>query len=424
MALDNAQFDLKTLFGDKAQAYSDAKEVMDTLVPSKNEQFRKTAKDYKNYIGTNTGTTGANTGYNWGKTKGEDLTKNAYQSGLTNGADLQNKAATYGKKESSGLANYLTAIQSGGAASQALGNAVSSGMTRGRAALDSGNVAAQAFSNNYANNYNTQLAQQNAMMNAYTGNVGNQQAQYTNNFNNQQNVANQQLANQINTTGTLMGANLTNDQSEYQQGLRNLDKGVAAGFVKHDPNEQNKSQSITNTTPSYPSYGQTTDDTKTKKSTSQTQQGTPEKGDTWTITKTENGGTVRKKVGSQESALKSTGNTSADMAREQGMRANGQTVPTKTVEAPKTTEGPDLGNTTANYYRDMGTKYANKVQSEQSQSSEQKKEDATSDYRLKNSIRVGLKNSDDPRMVHYRSCSEKLGCLNPNKWNDLIWRAK
>lgn len=128
----------------------------------KNEEFNKAATKYQETIDSNTGLAGNN---------------KAYQEGLKKGGQL-------------------TQLQSNGAASQALGNAVSAGQTRGRAADMAASQAANAYTNNYANNVQ-----------------------------NQQNVANQQLANQLNAQGTLMGAQLSNDQSEYQQAWNNQAQG-------------------------------------------------------------------------------------------------------------------------------------------------------------------------------------------------------
>lgn len=136
-----------------------------------NEGFNKAATKYQDTINSNTGLAGNN---------------KAYQEGLKKGGQL-------------------TQLQSNGAASQALGSAVSAGQTRGRAADMAASQAANAYTNNYANNVQ-----------------------------NQQNVANQQLANQLNAQGTLMSANLTNDQSQYQQNWNNYTQGskmnAGAGF--------------------------------------------------------------------------------------------------------------------------------------------------------------------------------------------------
>lgn len=138
-----------------------------------NEGFNNAAKTYQNTINSNTGLVGNEKAYNEGLKKGGKLTQ----------------------------------LQSNGAASQALGNAVSAGQTRGRAADMAASSAANAYTNNYAQNVQ-----------------------------NQQNVANQQLANQLNAQGTLMGANLTNDQSEYQQAWNNQTQGskLNAGAGLHD----------------------------------------------------------------------------------------------------------------------------------------------------------------------------------------------
>ena len=144
------------------EASSYNKKSMDSVVNSQNANFQNAANQYGNYINTNTGLTGNNTAYNEGKKKGADLTR----------------------------------LQSNGAASQTLGAVTSAGGTRGRAADAAGQASAQTFANNYAQNVQ-----------------------------NQQNVANQQLANQLNAQGTLMGAQLTNDQAQYNQGMNNLKQG-------------------------------------------------------------------------------------------------------------------------------------------------------------------------------------------------------
>lgn len=193
-----------------------------SVASANNEQFNKAAGQYGNYINTNTGLTGNNTAYNEGKKKGEDLTR----------------------------------LQSNGAASQTLGAVTSAGGTRGRAADAAGQASAQTFANNYAQNVQ-----------------------------NQQNVANQQLANQLNAQGTLMGAQLTNDQAQYNQAWNNTAQGSKLNL---------------------------------------------------------------------------------------GL-------------------GALVGG---------------------------------SDEKLKDKVKVGLKDDDDLRMAHYKRCGEKLKNMNPHKWQDLKWEAK
>lgn len=132
------------------------------VASSNNNGFRNTANDYQKSINKTTGQTGYNSGYNMAKPNASEMTR----------------------------------LQSNGAGAQALGNAVSAGGTRGRAADSAGQMAANTFSNNYASNMNAQ-----------------------------QGMANQALANQLNAQGTLMGANLTNDQAEYQQAWNNQQQG-------------------------------------------------------------------------------------------------------------------------------------------------------------------------------------------------------
>ena len=138
------------------------KSYVDNVVSPNNGAFNKSSEQYGKYINSNTGANGYNSGYNMAKPNASEMTR----------------------------------LQSNGAGAQALGNAVSAGGTRGRATDSAGQMAANTFSNNYANNVQ-----------------------------NQQNVANQQLANQINSQGTLMGAQLTNDQAQYNQNMNNLKEG-------------------------------------------------------------------------------------------------------------------------------------------------------------------------------------------------------
>ena len=146
--------------------------------------FQNAANQYNNYINSNAGMNG------------------------------QKQAADYAKKETEGMADRMTAKQSAGANKNALKAAVSTNTTKGRAADIAANAASQNYENNYVNNYNAQLAQQNNLMNS----------------------ANQQLANQLNAQGSLMGAHLTNDQSEYQQAWNNQSQGsrMNAGGGFHD----------------------------------------------------------------------------------------------------------------------------------------------------------------------------------------------
>lgn len=191
-------------------------------VSATNNGFRNAAKDFGNYINSNTGDTGANRAMNWGMSNGQKMYSQAKNAGVSDGQKMYQNARDESKKETAGMADQLTQKQSSGAASQALGNAVSAGMTRGRAANDSGKIAADAYSNNYANNYNTQLNQQNALMNTNLGMQGNMMNANLGQQNNMMNSYNQQLANQLNAQGTLMGANLQNDQTEYQQQWGNV----------------------------------------------------------------------------------------------------------------------------------------------------------------------------------------------------------
>lgn len=147
----------------------------DSIANSKNEDFRNSANKYQQTIDSNTGKSGYQTSYN------------------------------QAKKDASELADKITSKQANGAASQAVGAAVSSGMTRGRAGADAAKQAGNMYANLYGQNY---------------GNA----------FNNQQNAMNQQLANQLNAQGTLMGANLQNNQAEYQQAWGNVSNGEKANL--------------------------------------------------------------------------------------------------------------------------------------------------------------------------------------------------
>lgn len=132
-----------------------------------NKNFRNNAINYQKTADKTTGQAGYNSGYNMAKPNASEMTR----------------------------------LQSNGAGAQALGNAVSAGGTRGRAADSAGQTAANTYSNNYASNMNAQ-----------------------------QGMANQALANQLNAQGTLMGANLTNDQAEYQQVWNNQQQGTKMNF--------------------------------------------------------------------------------------------------------------------------------------------------------------------------------------------------
>lgn len=211
------------------------KSYADKKVNPNLESFRNSANDYKNAISSNTG-------------------ENAY-----------NKSLAAGKKETAGLADQLTQKQANGAASQAVGAAVSSGMTRGRAGADAAKQAGNMYANLYGQNYQTQLNQQNNLMNAYS----------------------QQLANNQNALGTLMSANLNADQAQYNQNWNN-----------------------------------------------------------------------QKQASKMQTGI--------------------------------------LGNVM----------------------------DAISDEKLKDKVNVGIDGNEDCRMARYRRASEKLKRMNPNKWNELKWRAE
>ena len=102
-----------------------------------------------------------------------------------------------GYNKSSNMAKNTAGIIANQAAANSLGNRMAAGMTRGRAQMDSGQDAANTYSNVFAG---------------------------------QQNAASQQLANQLNAQGTLMGANLQNNQAEYQQAWGNVSNGEKANL--------------------------------------------------------------------------------------------------------------------------------------------------------------------------------------------------
>lgn len=211
-----------------------------------NQGYAKAGEQYGKYIDSNTGDKGYNKGYDTAKKNSDGIAQGiqSFRNGAsTSGANQDynlgtsqyNQNLANAKKGSAGIAENLTAKQANGASAQALGNAISSGMTRGRAAMDSGNAGANAYTNAYANNYNTQLGQQNALM----GQMNNQQQLASNSrqnysnmaaqdygtqlgqLNTQQGVYNQGLMNQLNAQGTKMGADLTNDQAQFQQQTKN-----------------------------------------------------------------------------------------------------------------------------------------------------------------------------------------------------------
>ena len=177
------------------QAAKARKEAQDEIVNPQNQGYKQSSQQYGEYIDNNTGQQGYNASRNAGMNDGTQM----YQSALGNA-----------KNETAGLADNLTAKQSAGAASLARGAARSSGMTKAQAADMGANQAANNYANNYAANYNTQLGQQNNLMNTNLGQM-----------NAQQNIYNQNLMNQLNAMGTKMGADLTNDQAQYQQGIKN-----------------------------------------------------------------------------------------------------------------------------------------------------------------------------------------------------------
>lgn len=196
------------------------KSYADKKVNPNLESFRKSSDDYKNAISSNTGENAANSSMNWGTTNGQKMYNQAKTAGMSDGQRMYQNARDESKKETAGMADRLTQKQSSGAASEALGNMVSAGMTRGRSANDSGKIAA-AVANNFANNYNTQLSQQNALMNTNLGMQGNMMNANLGQQNNMMNAYSQQLANNQNALGTLMSANLNADQAQYNQNWNN-----------------------------------------------------------------------------------------------------------------------------------------------------------------------------------------------------------
>lgn len=165
------------------------------IINPNNQGYTKAGEQYEKYIGSNTGKSGYND------------SKNA---GVYDGTNMYNTAYNNAKNATNGMADQLTAKQSAGAASLARGAARSSGMTKAQAADMGANQAANNYANNYTNNYNTQLGQQNNLMNTNLGQMNAQQAAY-----------NQNLMNQLNAQGTKMGADLTNDQAKFQQQIKN-----------------------------------------------------------------------------------------------------------------------------------------------------------------------------------------------------------
>lgn len=177
------------------QAAKARKEAQDEIVNPQNQGYKKSSQQYDEYINNNTGQQGYNA---------------SRDAGINDGTQMYQSAFNNAKNETAGLADNLTAKQSAGAASLARGAARSSGMTKAQAADMGANQAANNYANNYTNNYNTQLGQQNNLMNTNLGQM-----------NAQQNAYNQNLMNQLNAQGTKMGADLTNDQAVYQQNIKN-----------------------------------------------------------------------------------------------------------------------------------------------------------------------------------------------------------
>lgn len=169
------------------QKLKDDMDTANNVRDYRNQGFNNAAQQYGNLINNNTGANGYNAGYEMAQGKANDLT---------------NKQASQ-------------------AAAQSVSARQSAGMNRGRAAMDAGADAA----NTYAQQYGA-------------------------NMNNQQNAANQQLANQLNAQGTLMGAQLTNDQAEYNQAWNNQKQGGKAnnglggfiGDVLSDGDSKNKTE--------------------------------------------------------------------------------------------------------------------------------------------------------------------------------------
>lgn len=446
---------VNTQFGDKGKTYAKDKYVQDQIVNPNLTNFGDAAKTYSGLIDTNTGKTGANTSYTWGKDKGENQTTNSFNTGLANGSKIQDNALNYAKQQTNGMANKLTAVQSGGAASQALGNAVSSGMTRGRASMDAGNAAANAFTNNYANNYNTQLGQQNNLMNAYTGNVTGQQSVYNNNLNNQQNFMGQQLANQINTTGTLMGAHLSGDQARYQQNIENEKMGVLGKLgtgakipgLDDGGNGGNSGNNNTNNNTSHGGGPSEEDRKKMENAATGSVEFGPQGGGkdlkdpTWEANKGLQGsGSGSGSSGTPpQTVIKGTDSINPGDSSKKGPDGQGNdfgyngmpsNVPSSAIQNPSgndnkgpTNPGPGSGGTggatppttVVKGPEDIGPSSANPYKGPSN---------IPSDNRLKNSMKVGLKDSDDLRMTHYKNCCNKIKYMNPNRWEELKWRMK
>lgn len=446
--IDNAFWSaVNSQFGDKGKTYAKDKYVQDQIVNPNLTNFGDAAKTYSNLIGTNTGNTGANTSYTWGKNQGKSQTTDSFNTGIANGSKIQDNALNYAKQQTNGMANNLTAIQSGGAASQALGNAVSSGMTRGRASMDAGNAAANAFTNNYANNYNTQLGQQNNLMNAYTGNVTGQQGVYNNNVNNQQNFMGQQLANQINTTGTLMGAHLSGDQARYQQNIENEKMGVLGKLgtgakipgLDDGGNGGNSGNNNNNT-----SHGGGPSDADRRAMEEAGNKGGSQGGGkdlkdpTWEANKGLQGsgsGTPPQTVikGSDSYNPGDSSKRGSDgQGNDFGYNGMPSNIPSSAIQNPGgNTPGPGSSGSGGSGNGNGGSGSgsgggSNNVATPSSTVTNSNGYPVTipSDNRLKNSMRVGLKDSDDLRMVHYRNCSNKIRYINPNRWEELKWRMK
>lgn len=202
------------------QKLKDDMDTANNVRDYKNQGFSNAAQQYGNLINSNTGANGYNQSFSQGMNDGTQMYKSAYNNA---------------RGDARSLADEVSQMQAGKAASAAT-QAARPLVGRGAAALLASKAAADAYANTYGNNFNNQFGN---LMNSNLGAM-----------NNQQNAANQQLANQLNAQGTLMGAQLTNDQAEYNQAWNNQKQGGKAnnglggfiGDVLSDGDSKNKTK--------------------------------------------------------------------------------------------------------------------------------------------------------------------------------------
>ena len=245
------------------------------MAKSTNDRYDSALSDYNSLRDQYTGNAGYQNAIDQSKQNASDMTKSSVDSGMNYGSQVNAAANTAGYlgAKSQTAASTNSAIDKGaqmqaaqnaqaqkyagqqasaaaaGAQSQATTAARSAGMNKAQAAMMGSQQNANAYQNAYGNAYsqqlgnaqanqNTQLANYNSAFennaNRMNNNIVNQQQMANANQQYQQNMAQQSGQAALGAGGTVMGAQQTEGQAQYDRTWGNWGNGlgIAGGLLK------------------------------------------------------------------------------------------------------------------------------------------------------------------------------------------------